>query len=119
MSDQPSTASNGATPGTAAAAPSAPSAEPDWTDQVADLVVDTVDRIHDKVTGPVLMVAKGAVYGALAALIAVVVLALLLITVIRVLDWALPFSVWLPYLILGTLLSAAGLLLWRQRKVTA
>ena len=50
--------------------PGAP--EPDWTDQVTDLVVDVVDTVRDKATGPVLKVARQAVYGTIAFFVVLV-----------------------------------------------
>lgn len=104
MSDLP-----GATP-IASATPH----EPDWTDQVTDLIVDTVDRIHDAATGPLVSAAKGAVYGTVAGLVGSVVLVLATILTIRSLD-LLPGNIWLPYSVLGIVLTCIGLVLWGKR----
>jgi len=88
--------------------------EPDWTDQVTDLIVDTVDRIHDAATGPLVSAAKGAIYGTVAGLVGSVVLVLGTILTIRSLD-LLPGNIWLPYSVLGVVLTALGLVLWGKR----
>lgn len=92
------------------------SSEPDWTDQVTDLVVDTVDSVHDKITGPAITAAKAVVYGLVIAVVGAIVFALVVIGMIRLLDWALPYGVWLPYLILGSLFVIGGVILWGRRK---
>lgn len=95
-------------------APGAPSGGPDWTDQVADLVVDTVDKVHDRTTGPLLTAAAGAVYGTVAALVGVVVLLIVGIIVSRLLS-LIPGPVWIEYAGIGVLLVLGGALLWGRR----
>lgn len=90
--------------------------EPDWTDQVTDLLIDAVDKVRNSATGPILSVARYAVYGVMAALVGLVALVLLLVTVVRFMDYWLPFTVWLPYLILGTVFTLAGLILLAKRR---
>lgn len=93
--------------------PGAP-AETDWTDQVADLVVDTVDRLHDRTTGPLLKAARGVVYGLVAVMVGAVVLVLLTLLTVRLLD-SLPGPIWIPYLALGAVLVITGAILWSKR----
>jgi len=92
--------------------------EPDWTDQVTDLVVDVVDRVHDSTTGPLLSLAKSAVVGVVAAIVAVAALVLLTLLSVRALD-LFPGRIWTPYLALGVLLTAAGLFCWSKRTAPA
>ncbi len=88
--------------------------EPDWTDQVTDLVVDVVDRVHDSTTGPLLAIAKSIVVGVVAAIVGVVALVVVTLLTVRSLD-LIPGDIWIPYVVLGVLLTAGGLLLWGKR----
>lgn len=87
---------------------------PDWTDQVVDLVVDTVDKVHDRTTGPLLTVAAGAVYGVAATLVGLVVLLIVGIIISRVLS-LIPGPVWIEYAAIGALLVLGGMVLWGRR----
>ena len=83
--------------------------------------MDLVDNVRDKTTGPVQTVARGAVYGLVAAILGVVVVVLLIIFFIRLLvvlvDEFIPWGgIWLPYLILGVIFLIAGILLFRRRR---
>jgi len=93
----------------------------DWPAQAADRIVEVVDTVRNKTTGPVQTAARGAVYGLVAAILAVVVVVLLIIFAIRVLavlvDEFIPWGgIWLPYLILGVIFLIAGSLLFRRRR---
>lgn len=90
-------------------------AEPDWTDQVADLVVDSVDKVRARTTGPVLNVAHAAVYGVVAAIIAVPVVIALLAGLVKLLNWIVPGDVWIAYLIVAALMWVVGWVLWSRR----
>lgn len=96
-------------------APGTPPAEADWTQQVTDLVVDTVDNVRDKTTGPVLRVSQSSVSAFVALILFIPAAALLLIGVIRFLDWAIPGDIWIVYAILGTIFTLSGLLMWSKR----
>ncbi len=98
----------------AAASTGAVDNEPDWTDQVTDLIVDVVDRVHDSTTGPLVRAAKGAVYVVLASIIGVAVLILLTILTTRLLG-IVPGEIWIPYTALGAVLCLLGAWLWSRR----
>ena len=94
----------------------------DWPAQAADRIVDLVDTVRDKTTGPIQTAARGAVYGVVAAILAVIVFVLLIIFAIRGLDilivnefipWG---GIWLPYLILGVVFIGAGSFFFRRRR---
>ena len=91
-----------------------PPAEPDWTDQVTDLVVDLVDSVRDKTTGPVLKVARGVVYGTVALIVVVVLAVVGLAFLVRAVS-LLPGGLWMGYVGLGIIFSAAGFFLWSKR----
>lgn len=116
MTDQPGPppASPSQRPDTPAAAASP--AGPDWTDQVADLVVDTVDKVRSRTTGPVLDVARGSVYAVVALIILLPVGILAAAGAVRLLNWALPGDVWVAYAVLAGILLIVGSLLWSRRR---
>ena len=95
-------------------APADEPAGPDWTDQVTDLVVDTVDRVREKTTGPILTGARVIVYGIVAIIVAVMVGTLAVILGGRLLEY-LPGPIWVAYSGLGALLVIVGLILWSRR----
>ena len=88
--------------------------EPDWTDQVTDLVVDLVDSVRDKTTGPILKGARGVVYGLIAFLMVIVIGIVGLAFGGRAIS-LLPIDEWISYLILGILFCLGGFLLWSKR----
>lgn len=93
-----------------------PAGSPDWTVQAADTIERVVGSIRDKTAVPLTTVARALVYGLLAAVVGTAALVLLITGVIRGLDTVLPRGVWLPDLILGTLFTLVGFVLWRKRK---
>jgi hypothetical protein len=108
--------STGASEPTAAAPPVEGAADADWTDQVADLVVDSVDKVRARTTGPVLNVAHASVYGIVAAIIAVPVVIAALAGLVKLLNWIVPGDVWIAYLIVAVLMWLVGWVLWSRRE---
>lgn len=99
------------------AQPSAPAPPPqDWSGQAADTVVDLVDQVRAKSTGPLLTAAKGLVYGIVIAVLAVVALVLLTVALFRFVDVYLWQEVWLTYFVVGALFWIVGAVLWSQRR---
>jgi hypothetical protein len=90
----------------------------DLSDQAADRVIETVERVRSVTTGPVLKASRALVYGLVAFAAAIVLLVLVIVAAIRLLD-QLPGGVWLPYLILGVIFSMSGLIAWYQRRPAA
>lgn len=88
----------------------------DWPAQAADTVVRVVGTVRDRTTGPAVTVARAVVYGLLAAIVGVVALVLLVAALIRFVDVWVPGEVWSAHLIVGAVLTLAGLLLWRKRR---
>ena len=87
----------------------------DWTDQVTDLIVDLVDQVHDKTTGPVLQGARALVYGSVAVIVAIFLMVSLVILSVRGLT-LLVGEVWISYLAIGGLLTVVGTVLWLKRR---
>jgi len=88
--------------------------EPDWTDQVTDLLVSTVDAVRDRTTGPILKIARGVVYGVVALLIGLLALGLVTIALVRVLS-LLPGPQWIVYAVAGALFCMVGAFAWSKR----
>ncbi|MFM7068574.1 MAG: hypothetical protein ACKOYM_03850 [Actinomycetes bacterium] len=109
--DEPRTAASD-TP--AANVPVGPS-EPDWADQVTDLIVDTVDKVRDRTTGPILEITKGLVQAVVAVMILTPIVVVALAGTVRLLNWAIPGDVWIAYSIMGLALVLGGLALWSRR----
>ncbi|MGB3411681.1 MAG: hypothetical protein WBA45_10820 [Microthrixaceae bacterium] len=88
--------------------------EADWTEQVTNLVVDTVDTVRKRTTGPILHYSRASVNAVVAVLLALPVALLMVIGAVRLLAWALG-QVWIAYTIVGTILVLMGVVLWSRR----
>jgi hypothetical protein len=102
-------------------APPPPSTS-DWPAQATDAIVDLVDQVRDKTTGPAITVARGLVFGLIAGVLGTVAAVLLLIFVIRLTTEVLELiwdgaDVWLTYLIYGVLFTAIGAVVFGKRHV--
>ncbi|MEL7209934.1 MAG: hypothetical protein AAGK32_17155 [Actinomycetota bacterium] len=89
-----------------------------WSVQAADTVVDLVDNVRSKTTGPLLTAAKAVVYGVIALVLGIVVLVLLAIALMRIINVYLPNDVWLAYLLVGSLFTILGAVVWTKRAPT-
>jgi hypothetical protein len=98
--------------------PAAPADESDWTDQVTDLIVDVVDRVHDATTGKLITAARWVVFGAAAVFIGLALLVVGIILIGRLLE-TIPGPVWVPDVALGGILLLVGLGLWSKREASA
>jgi hypothetical protein len=87
----------------------------DWAADTADRIDQLVEAVRSRTTDRLVGVARLVVYGVLGAVMAVMAATLLVIAAIRFLDAYLPRGVWLPYVLLGAILVAAGLFLWSKR----
>lgn len=87
----------------------------DWHLKATDQIIDKVDLVKQKTSGPAIGVARMVVYGVLAAIIAIMAVILFIIGFVRMLNNYLPSGVWLPYLILGAIFTLAGMFLWSKR----
>lgn len=91
-----------------------PPAGRDWPAQAADTIEKVVGAIRDKTAVPLATVARGLVYGVLAAVMGVTVLILATIGLVRALDAYLPGQVWSAHGLLGGIFIAGGGLLLRK-----
>ena len=89
--------------------------EPDWTQQVTDQIVDTVDKVRDRTTGPILDISRSSVHAVVAMILLLPVAVLFLVGLVRLLNWAVPGDVWFIYAGLGMLFVLIGVLLWSKR----
>ena len=91
-----------------------PLTDPNWAADVTDKIVDTIDQVRARTTKPIILIARGLVFGLLSAFLGVMALVLLLIGVSRALinfiEWPLDHdtAVWVSYFVLGGLLCLIG-----------
>jgi hypothetical protein len=93
----------------------------EWPVQAADAIVQGVDTLRDKTTGPAQKAARGVVYGLLAAVLGTMVAILLVVGFVRLVDSLVglfmdPPRIWLTYLIVGVVFTSAGALVFRRRR---
>lgn len=96
----------------ASASETAPAVEPDWPSKLTETIVEQVDAIRDKTTGPVLKGARYAVFAAMGISLGTVALIILLVGAVRALNNYLPGDVWAAYVVLGAPLFLLGLALY-------
>jgi hypothetical protein len=96
--------------------------DPGWAGKQADTIVRVIDQVRQRTTRPLVVVARGLVFGIIAAAGGLVALVLVLIAATRglqaVIEW--PFShataVWVSYLLIGGVLLIAGAVLMSKRQ---
>lgn len=88
--------------------------DPNWAADLTDTIIETVDKVRNRTTKPVVMIARGLVFGLLTAFLALMAIVLLLVAtsrgLISALEWPLDHdsAVWVSYLVLGGLLCLVG-----------
>jgi hypothetical protein len=87
----------------------------DWPGQAADFVERTVGTVRDKATVPAIKIARGLVYGTVAAFCAVAIAVLVAIVLVRILNAYLPWNVWFAHLVVGIVFVVLGAICWRLR----
>jgi len=112
------------TPPSGFMAPSPPAVEPgpidpgsgqDWTDQVTGLIVESVDKVRGRTTGPILEISKGAVHAVVALVLLLPVAALTLVLMVQVLTYFVFREAWITYTVLGMLFLLIGVSMWSRR----
>jgi hypothetical protein len=84
--------------------------------KAADAVQLVVDTIHDKAIRPAVLATRALVFGLLVVALATLLLVLGSIALLRLLDvYAFAHRVWLSYVVLGGVLTLAGLAAWSRR----
>lgn len=92
-----------------------PLSDPNWASDLTETIVTTVDKVRDRTTKPIVVVARGLVYGLLTSFLAILVVGLLIVGltrgVISFLEW--PFdhdtAVWVSYFVVGAVFLVIGL----------
>jgi len=88
----------------------------DWPAKVADTIEDVVEAVQDRVVRPIIVVARGLVFGIIIAVMALVLSVVLAIAVVRLLDvYAFGGRVWASDTVLGGLLVIGGVFAWSKR----
>lgn len=91
-----------------------PLTDPNWAADVTDSIVNTVDKVRDRTTKPLVMAARGLVFGLLASFLGILIIGLLIVgltrAMISLIEWPLDHdsAVWVSYLVIGGLLCALG-----------
>jgi hypothetical protein len=94
--------------------PGAPQA--DWPAKVADTIEDVVDTVGDRVIRPLILAARGLVFGVIIVTMALVLAVVVAIAVVRLLDvYAFGGRVWASDALLGALLVIGGAFAWSKR----
>jgi hypothetical protein len=99
-----------------------PTTTSDWPAQATDTIVNLVDQVRAKTTGPAITVARGLVFGLIVGVLGVMATVLLLVFAVRLTTDVLELiwdgaGVWLTYLIYGVLLTLVGAYLFGKRHV--
>ncbi len=101
--------------GTAAPGGKPVSPAPEWAVQALDKVDEIVVKVRTNTTDRLARIARVVVFGLLAAIMGSTAGVLALIGLVRGLDELLPGPVWVVYLLLGAIFTAAGAFLWAKK----
>ncbi len=72
--------------------------------------------LRDRVIRPIILVGRAIVFGLLIATLLIVIAVAAGVAILRVLDnYVFPNDVWASYLVLGTIVTVAGLFIWTKR----
>jgi hypothetical protein len=101
--------------------PGTPWSDPSWAPKAADLVVNIVDEVRRRTTRPLILLARGLVFGLVAGIAGIATAILLGVAAVRgvqaIIEWPLdhPRAVWVSYLLIGAVLLAVGAVLMVKR----
>lgn len=101
--------------------PGNPLTDPNWASDLADTVARIVGTVRDKTTGNLILLARGLVFGLLAAIVGTMVLVLAMVMLTRgvqsllelAMSW--PRAVYVSYFVVGGICCLLGLFLMRKR----
>ena len=91
------------------------SADTSLANRATKIVVDFVELLRGRTTGPLLVVARVIVYGIVLCVAAAAAATLVIVAAVNSTNDFLPGGVWSTHLLLGTLFTAVGGLLWSKR----
>jgi len=109
-------------PETAGAAATWPSAAVggQWPATVADTIEGVVSAFRLQVIRPLMLAARGLVFGVIIATLTLVLSVLLAVALVRILTvYLFDGRVWASYLLLGTVFAASGTVAWVKRRSPA
>lgn len=87
-----------------------------WPTTVADTIEGVVSAFRLQVIRPLMLAARGLVFGIIVATMVLVVSVLVTVALVRVLTvYLFDGRVWASYLLLGALFTAAGVVAWTRR----
>lgn len=98
----------------------------DWPTQATDTIVNLVDTVREKTTGPATTAVRGAVYGLLIAIVGTAALVLFLVLLVRGIDILVQVildavnleragrSIWIAHTLTGLMFLLPGILVWRK-----
>jgi len=87
-----------------------------WPGQLADAIEGVVTTFRTQVIRPLMLVARGLVFGIIVGTMTLVVSVLLAVSLVRLLTvYLFDGRVWASYLLLGVLFVVAGTVAWIQR----
>ena len=99
--------------------PSSPTpggSQAEWPAKVADTIEDVVEAVQDRVVRPLILVARGLVFGIIIATMALVLSVVMAIAVVRLLDvYVFGGRVWASDALLGAILVLGGGFAWTKR----
>lgn len=98
---------------------SGPNPADDWPAKAADQIVNLIDQIRDKTTGPAIRAARAMVFGFLATMLGTAALVLFIVGLVRFVNVYAPGGVWVAHGIVGLLFVGCGALLWAKRYPSA
>lgn len=99
-----------------------PLTDPNWAADVTGTIVSTVDKIRDRTTTPVVMFARGLVFGLLGGILGTAALVFSIIGLsrglINLLEWPLDHdsAVWVAHAVLGGLFILIGSMCMIKRR---
>ncbi|MGH9029303.1 MAG: hypothetical protein ACRDV4_06785 [Acidimicrobiales bacterium] len=97
--------------------PTSAASSSDWQARAADAVEATVGIVQERVVRPLLLIARGIVFGIVVAAMALALTVLLSVALVRLLDeYAFPGRVWASEAVVGAFISLIGLVAWTQRR---
>jgi len=89
----------------------------DWEARVADTIESTVAAVHDRVVRPLIIAARGIVFGIVVGSMVLVLCVLLSIALVRLIDvYAFGHRAWAAEALVGAVLSALGIVAWSLRR---
>jgi hypothetical protein len=97
--------------------PAAAGTDAEWPARVADTIEGLVASVHDRVVRPLMILARGLVFGIIVGTMALVLGILAAIALVRLLDvYAFGGRVWASDTLVGGLLVVAGAFAWTKRR---